>query len=221
VAGPRQHRDPRRPAGRAGDERPALPAARPVRRRRARGWAGQVLTFWAGTPFVVERRIDAADYERGYADVEFTAEQSLPAGPVTFHVGLIVESGAQADFTVSVAVLPSNPFSLRLSPRDNFVTGTFSARAVKSGNAYQTDVTVTLSNGDATPVAMRQDFTWEFWDGPVGAGTLVEQAPAGFLTRSQWNPTAPGTDGSCSPRPPAPESSISWTARRTWRYRSP
>jgi hypothetical protein len=99
----------------------------------------------------------------------------LPPGPATFHVGLVTESGAQAGFTVSVAVLPSNPFSLRLSPRDNFVTGTFSARAVKSGGAYQTDVTVTLSNGDAAAVAVRQGFRWEFWDGGVGSGTLVEQ----------------------------------------------
>jgi len=139
-----------------------------------------VLTSWAGIPFVVERRIGAADYENGYADVEFAAEQSLPPGPATFHVGLINESGAQAGFTISVAVLPSNPFSLRLSPRDNFVTGTFSARAVKSGGAYQTDVTVTLSNGDAAAVAMRQDFRWEFWDGGVGSGTLVEQGTGQF-----------------------------------------
>jgi len=139
-----------------------------------------VLTFWVGTPFVVEHRIDAADHDRGYADVEFNEEQTLPTGPATFAVGLIVESGGQADFTVSLAVLPSNPFSLRLSPRDNFVTGTFSARAVKSGNSYQTSVTVTLSNGDAAPVAMRQDFRWEFWDGPVGGGTLVEQGTGGF-----------------------------------------
>ncbi|TDD88728.1 hypothetical protein [Actinomadura rubrisoli] len=139
-----------------------------------------VLTHWAGTPFVVERRIGADDHDRGYADVEFTADQSLPPGPATFTVGVIVESGAQADFTVSVAVLPSNPFSMRLSPRDNFVTGTFSVRAVKSGNSYQINMTVTLSNGDAAAVAMRQDFRWEFWDGPVGGGTLVEQGTGGF-----------------------------------------
>jgi len=139
-----------------------------------------ILTLWAGTPFTVERRIGAADHERGHVDVEFSAEQSLPTGPATFVVGLIVESGAQADFRVSVAVLPSNPFDLRLSPRDNFVTGTFSARAVRSGDAYQTDVTMTLSNGDAGPVAMRTDFRWEFWDGGVGGGTLVEQGTGAF-----------------------------------------
>ncbi|WP_131742444.1 hypothetical protein [Actinomadura roseirufa] len=139
-----------------------------------------VLVFWDGTPFVVEKRIAAADHDRGHADVEFGAEQSLPPGPATFAVGLITESGSQADFTVSVAVLPSNPFDLRLSPRDNFVTGTFSARAVRSGNAYQTNLTVTLSNGDASAVPMRQEFKWEFWDGPIGGGTLVEQGNGRF-----------------------------------------
>ncbi len=139
-----------------------------------------IVILWAGVPFVVERRIGVADHDRGYADVEFAAEQSLPTGPARFAVGLIVESGAQADFTVSIAVLPSNPFNLRVSPRDNFVTGTFSARAVKSGATYQTNVTVTLSNGDATQVAVRQDFKWEFWDGGVGAGARVEQGSGRF-----------------------------------------
>jgi hypothetical protein len=139
-----------------------------------------VLTSWAGSPFVLERRVAAADYERGYADVEFSTEQTLPSGPATFHVGLIAESGAQTDFTVSVAVLPSNPFTLRISPRDFFVTGSFSLRAVKVGAAYETHLTVTLSNGDAAPVAMRQDYHWEFWDGAVGSGTLVEQGGGRF-----------------------------------------
>lgn len=139
-----------------------------------------VLTSWAGTAFVVEHRTGAADHGRGYADVEFTSQQSLPPGPATFTVGLITESGAQADFSVSVAVLPSNPFSLRLSPRGSFVTGTFSARAVRSGSAYETAVTATLSNGDAAPVAVRQEYRWEFWDGPVGSGQLVEQGTGRF-----------------------------------------
>ncbi|MFA1550226.1 hypothetical protein [Actinomadura chokoriensis] len=139
-----------------------------------------VLTHWAGTPFVVERRIDPGDHERGYADVEFTQEQTLPPGPATFAVGLILESGAQAGFLVSVAVLPSNPLSLQVSPQGSFVTGTFSARAVRAGDAYRTEVGLTLSNGDAAPVAMLQDCPWQFWDGPVGTGTLVEQGTARF-----------------------------------------
>lgn len=139
-----------------------------------------VLTHWAGTPFVVEHRIGPEDHERGYADVPFTEEQSLPPGPATFAIGMILESGAQADFVVSVAVLPSNPLSLRVSPRGSFVTGTFSARAVRAGDAFRTEVTLTLSNGDATPVAMNQDCRWEFWDGPIGGGTLVEQGTARF-----------------------------------------
>jgi hypothetical protein len=139
-----------------------------------------VVTSWAGLPFVVERRIDAGDHERGYADVEFGEDQSLPTGRATFTVNLITESGAQAAFTLTCAVLPSNPFTLGLSPRDNFVTGTFSARAVRVNSAYNTSISVTLSNGDAAAVGMQQAFRWEFWDGPVGSGTLVEQGTGGF-----------------------------------------
>ncbi|WUH98398.1 hypothetical protein OHR68_33610 [Spirillospora sp. NBC_00431] len=133
-----------------------------------------------GTPFVVESRLGPGDHERGYADVEFPQEQSLPSGPAMFAAGVILESGAQADFVVSVAVLPSNPFSLRVSPRGSFVTGTFSARAVRVGDAFNTELGLTLSNGDATPVSVLQDVRWEFWDGPVGSGTLVEQGTARF-----------------------------------------
>ena len=37
-----------------------------------------------------------------------------------------------------------------------------------------TEVQVTIANGDSAPVSMRTGVDWEFWDGPVGAGTLVE-----------------------------------------------
>jgi hypothetical protein len=139
-----------------------------------------VVTSWAGSPFVVERRIGAADHERGYADVEFTEEQTLPTGRATFTVGIITELGSQADFTLTCAVLPSNPFALTLSPRDNFVTGTFSARAIKVAGTYKTSISVTLSNGDAVAVGMQQGFQWQFWDGGVGSGTLVEQGSGAF-----------------------------------------
>jgi hypothetical protein len=140
----------------------------------------RVTTEWAGEPFVVERFITVKDVDRGYIDVGFDRTQTLPVGPATFHVSVFTEEGAQADFRVTCAVLPSNPFSLSISPRDHFVTGSFSARAVREGNSIVTVVTVTLSNGNSTAVAMNNGFTWEFWDGPVGSGTRVENGTGSF-----------------------------------------
>ena len=77
-------------------------------------------------------------------------------------------------------MLPSNPFSLGLSPLDHFVTGSFSLRSVRDGANYVTAMSVTLSNGDAAPVAVHPAYHWEFWDGPVGSGTLVEQGNGAF-----------------------------------------
>src|SRR5262249_6518657 len=124
--------------------------------------------------------ITTKDFARGYTDVSFGRTQTLPVGPATFDVRVITDAGAQATFRVTCAVLPSNPFSLSISPRDNFVTGSFSARAVRSGGSIVTVVTVTLSNGNATAAPMNTSFTWEFWDGPVGSGTRVENGTGSF-----------------------------------------
>jgi hypothetical protein len=149
----------------------ALPAAAPV--------LASARVQWAGEPFTVERLVGAAEARRGYVDLLFDAERSLPTGPATFFVSLFNGAGARARFRATCAVLPSNPFSLQLSPNTNFVTGTFSLRAVRRGNAFETDVNVTLSNGDAAPVPMSSQYTWRFWDGGVG-GTLVEQGTGAF-----------------------------------------
>jgi hypothetical protein len=140
----------------------------------------RVVTEWAGEPFVVERILTARDVRKAYVDVPFDRSQTLPVGPATFHAVLLTEQGAQSEFRVTCAVLPSNPFSLSISPRDQFVTGSFSARALRQGSAFVTAITVTLSNGDGAAVAMQTGFTWEFWDGPVGSGTLVEQGTGSF-----------------------------------------
>ena len=140
----------------------------------------RVITEWLGEPFVVERFITVKDFARGYIDVHFVRTQTLPVGTAAFHVSLFTEEGAQADFRITCAVLPSNPFSLSVSPRDNFVTGSFSARAVRQGSSIVTVVTVTLSNGNSTAVAMHSGFTWEFWDGGVGSGTRVENGTGSF-----------------------------------------
>jgi hypothetical protein len=161
-------------------------SGRPVR---LRVWAAsavpanglvRVVTEWAGDPFAVERFFTARDLARGYIDVRLDRTQTLPVGPATFHVSLFTEAGAQAGFRVTCAVLPSNPFALSLSPRDSFVTGSFSARAVRQGSSIVTVVTVTLSNGDSTAVPMNNGFTREFWNGGVGSGTRVENGTGSF-----------------------------------------
>jgi hypothetical protein len=139
----------------------------------------QVNVEWAGDRFIVERRITGTNHRSGYVDVPFDRNHTLPTGSAVFRATLSTGKGAQAAFRISCAVLPSNPFSLALSPNANFVTGTYSARAVRNGNAYDTSIGATLSNGNGAPVGVLPRFTWKFWDGGVG-GSLVEQGNGDF-----------------------------------------
>lgn len=138
----------------------------------------RVVTFWDGSPFVVEQTVSLTDYERGYCDVPFSAEQSLPAGRVTFSVALITETGDQANFRLRSRVLPAKSLELTLSALSNFLTGVTDARAVKIGENFVVDVGVTLSNGQESRVDMRPEVAWEFWDGPVGSGAPVQHGVA-------------------------------------------
>jgi len=149
---------------------------------------------WRGEPYVNEVLLSARDVVAGYVDVPFEQEQSLPTGPAEFTVSLFSAAGASARFTVTYAVLPSNPFALQLGPDQAFVTGTWSARGVRHGDAYDTGVSVTLLNGDAAAVQVQPGFHWRFWDGGVG-GSLVEEgngsfgggiAVSGFSTWRGW-----------------------------------
>lgn len=140
----------------------------------------RIVVEWAGQPFTVERMVSAKEMARGRVRIVFSARQGLPVGPATFHTSLYTDRGSQASFRVTCAVLPSNPFSLSVSPRDNFVTGSFSARAVRQGSSFATVITVTLSNGNPRAVSMRSGFNWEFWDGGVGSGTRIEQGTGSF-----------------------------------------
>jgi hypothetical protein len=135
---------------------------------------------WAGEPFAVEAQVGDAECDQGYIDVNFGARQTLPIGPASFTVTLTSDSGARDSFMITCAVLPSNPFSLQLSPRDHFVTGTFSLRAIRDQGNYVTVTSVTLSNGDSTPVQVKSGYHWEAWDGGIGSGTLVEQGDGAF-----------------------------------------
>src|SRR5215831_3326717 len=136
---------------------------------------------WKGLPFTVEKIISKDASKKGYADIAFDADQTLPVGLAMFYVSLYNSNGSLSSFRLSAYTLPSNPFSLDLSPRSNFVTGTFSARAVKQGGSYHTSVGVTLSNGNNFAVNMKSAFTWKFWDGGVG-GSLVESGTGNFNT---------------------------------------
>jgi hypothetical protein len=134
---------------------------------------------WAGDPFDNEVLLTADDAAAGYVDVHFSHDQTLPTGAAEFDVTLYNEQGSAARYMVTCAVLPSNPFALSLGPNAAFVTGTWSARGVRNGDAYDTGVAMTLSNGDAGNVTVSPTFHWAFWDGGVG-GSLVEQGDGSF-----------------------------------------
>ncbi|MDQ1739949.1 MAG: hypothetical protein QOE53_1601 [Pseudonocardiales bacterium] len=135
---------------------------------------------WAGESFVNELRLDAAAAQAGQVDVHFDEEQTLPVGAATFTVTLFNAAGSASTFVTTSGVLPSNPFSMLLGPHQDFVTGSWSARAVRHGDAYDTGIAVTLFNGNPTAVPVRSDFHWAFWDGGVGGGSLVEQGTGSF-----------------------------------------
>jgi hypothetical protein len=134
---------------------------------------------WLGEPFVVEQLITPKDIGNGYVDVNFAADQTLPPCVGEFQASLFNSEGSEARFRTTCVVLPSNPFSMSIAPNGDFVTGTWSARGVRHGDAFDTGIAVTLSNGDASAVGVRTQFTWKFWDGGVG-GSLVEQGTGDF-----------------------------------------
>lgn len=134
---------------------------------------------WLGDPFATEQWIRPEDLRAGFVDVEFGADQTLPPGVATFRAHIWNEAGSEAKFRATSVVLPSNPLSLGLSPNFALVTGTWSARGVRNGSAFDTGIGVTLSNGDSASVPFDTQFTWKFWDGGVG-GTLVEQGTGDF-----------------------------------------
>ncbi len=108
--------------------------------------------------------------------VEMGGERGLPVGPAEIAVSAYRPDGSRALFRRTVFVLPSNPLSLSLGPNGARVTGTWSARGdyVEGQDRFQTDLAVTIANGDGGNVTLDRTVTWKFWDGGVG-GTLVEQ----------------------------------------------
>ena len=68
------------------------------------------------------------------------------------------------------------------------------------------------------PMSRRVD--WEFWDGPVGGGTLVESGHFDWPGAISVGGPRPGAGRSGSARREVAGSSAATTARRTWRSRS-
>ena len=134
---------------------------------------------WVGEPFIVERLVNPGDLTLRYVDVQFDERQTLPTGAATFRVSLWNKAGSEAKFRTTCAVLPSNPFALNLGPSGDFVTGTWSARGVRHGDAYDTGIAATLSNGDGSPVGVHTQFVWKFWGSGVGS-YIVEQGTGNF-----------------------------------------
>ncbi len=131
--------------------------------------------LWAGDPFTVEADLVEQQGD-GRAVIPFDRERTLPVGQAEFLVSLYRADGAQSTFRRTVFVLPSNPLSLSVAPAGATVTGTWSARGDyhPENDTFLTEVEVTIANGDGAAVSMRTGVDWEFWDGPVGAGTRVE-----------------------------------------------
>ena len=128
----------------AGDTRIAItdvvPAARTIMSERpfalrvsfAAGDAAEpvlvsVAVRWAGEPFVVEQRLSPREVARPRRRERSGRARRFRQGAAAFAVSIFGAGGAQAVFRTSCAVLPSNPFSLGVSPDVDFVTGTFSA----------------------------------------------------------------------------------------------
>jgi len=134
-----------------------------------------VQVSWAGEAFVVEAALSGRQRE-GRAEVAFDRAHGLPVGQAQFDVTLYREDGAASSFTRSVYVLPANPLSLSVGPAGARVTGSWSARGdyQPASDTFLTEIEITLANGDGGAVAMNRRVDWQFWDGPVGSGTLIE-----------------------------------------------
>jgi len=139
----------------------------------------RVTVEWAGESFFVESYVSANDIKQRFTDVVFDERQTLPIGSATFSIQLFTAIGSQASSRVSSAILPSNPFSLSLGPNNDYVTGTWSARGVRHGNAFDTGIAVTLMNGESNDVSVNSGFHWRFWGSGLGS-YIVEEGDGDF-----------------------------------------
>ncbi|MEV0292166.1 hypothetical protein [Nocardia sp. NPDC050710] len=136
--------------------------------------AARAQVSWAGDPFVIEQVVESADDDT--VRIAFDSEHALPVGTARVDIRLYRADGASSAFTRTMYVLPSNPLSLRLAPAGARVTGTWSARGDyrPDSDTFLTEIELSIANGDAGTVSMNRRVSWQFWDGGVGTGTLIE-----------------------------------------------
>lgn len=134
---------------------------------------------WRGTPFSVERLVSPEENEEGRFLFEIGKDQSLPPGPIGITLRLYDTDGGCDAHQRELMVFPSNPLSLFVSPANRSIYNG-SVRPDWSNPNWVTRINVTLVNGDATLAFLARNATWQFWDGPVGSGTLVEGGTVDF-----------------------------------------
>lgn len=128
---------------------------------------------WQGRPFTVQQIVTDEESAAGRVTFQADAEHGLPPGPAELCVTLYDDGGGADGCTLGYWVLPSNPFSMFLSPGARAIYGG-SVRPDWRDPRWETPVTVTFVNGDASEVVLGRSASWSFWDGPVGSGTRVE-----------------------------------------------
>jgi hypothetical protein len=127
---------------------------------------------WRGRPFLLQRRVSAAESARGVLRLAAGRAHALPPGPVELLVTLYDTRGGAATHCREAWVLPSNPLTLFVSPANRSIYNG-SVRPDWQAPRWVTAVNLTFVNGDASRVVLQRPMTWKFWDGGVG-GTLVE-----------------------------------------------
>jgi hypothetical protein len=127
---------------------------------------------WKGRPFVVQREVTTEENEKG--ELRFTLDEShaVPPGPVELRLTLYDSLGGANTRGLEAWVLPSNPLSLFVSPRNRSIFNG-SVRPDWAPPNWSTAINLSFVNGDAASVTLNRGMTWKFWDGGVG-GSLVE-----------------------------------------------
>lgn len=127
---------------------------------------------WRGKPFTVQRAVTVEENSAGSVRFDLGKEHALPPGPSEISFTLYDSLGGASSRRIPVWVLPSNPFTLFVSPGNRSIYNG-SVRPDWSPPNWTTAIDLTFVNGDGLEVRLQRPMTWKFWDGGVG-GTLVE-----------------------------------------------
>ncbi len=141
--------------------------------QRGRVVVASVEVRWRGAPFVVQQEISPEQSRRGWFEFRMHYEYALPPGPIEMIITLYDDQGGADTRRLEAWILPSNPLSMFVSPRNRSIYSG-SVRPDWSPPNWVTALNITFINGDGVDVRMRLGVEWGFWDGPVGSGTRVE-----------------------------------------------